>query len=92
MEVWDYGDCKDVRGDNFLHVTDDDNVLADVFPRAIADYLPQPFAQMDPAAKVARYRLLWSAPEVEYRHAPALKSDRTPGLIASVFKILFGRR
>lgn len=57
MSLSDYGHCNDVSGDNFLHVTDGDDVLADVFPRAVADYLPQPFAQIDPAAKVTRYRL-----------------------------------
>ncbi len=54
MNIWDNGKSKEIAGDNFLNIRDDE----DIFPRAIDGYLPQPFNSIDLSTKIQRYRVI----------------------------------
>ncbi len=58
MNIWDNGRSKDIAGDNFLNITNDEDIFLNVFPRAINEYLPEPFNDIDLSSKITRYRLI----------------------------------
>jgi len=61
MNIWDKGDTKTIAGDNFLHIKDAEDIFFDVFPRAVAEWLPKPFHTIDLDTKIKRYRLTKAA-------------------------------
>jgi hypothetical protein len=59
MNIWDLGDStKRIAGDNFLGITNEEDVFYHSFPRAVDSYLPNHFHKIDLASKVDRYKLI----------------------------------
>jgi len=73
MNVWESEGSKDIAGNNFLNITDEEDIFQFVFPRTVNEYLPKPFHSIDLTTKIKRYRLI-AATEAEYIQTEEAKS------------------
>ena len=57
MNIWDLGNStKRIAGDNFLNITNDEDVFSHSFPNAVDQYLPATFHSIDLSTKIERYK------------------------------------
>jgi hypothetical protein len=77
MNVWDKGSSKQISGDNFLNITNEEDIFLNVFPRTINDYLPKSFNDIDLSTKIKRYRLITKTEKEPEKTKESIHKKRT---------------
>lgn len=60
MNIWDSGSAKDIAGQNYLDIKQDEDVFFSAFPRLTDKYTEQTFHQIELDTKVERYNFVIS--------------------------------
>jgi len=63
MNIWDSGSSKDISGDNYLKIEQDEDVFFSAFQRLADSYTEETFHEIDLGSKIERFRFLISKEE-----------------------------
>jgi len=58
MNIWDSGSTKDIAGQNYLDIKQDEDVFFSAFPRLTDKYTEQTFHQIELDSKIERYNFV----------------------------------
>jgi hypothetical protein len=60
MNIWDYGSTKDIAGQNYLDIKQNEDVFFSAFPRLADKYTEQSFHRIELDSKIDRYNFIIS--------------------------------